>query len=190
MPSLHNFAHVCSHLQNVSKARLSMTSIPMTKLHLSTCLALQRQGFISSVDIGGLSPPVPETVNARSYEHFTHHLAVSPWDAYPDPKARNLPDRREPNTPENPAQRRIWVGMKYWNGEPVLSKMDLISKPTRRILLSLHDLRKIVVGFRAGYVKGLTRPGECLLVKTGIGIIEARECVERQVGGMALARVL
>jgi ribosomal protein S8 len=162
----------------------------MSKLHLSTCLALQKQGFLSTVDIGGLSPPAPEKHSAGSYEHFTRHLAASPWDAYPDPKARSLPDRREPKIPENPAERRIWIGMKYWDGEPVLSKMNLISKPTRRILLSLQDLRKIVVGFRAGYVKGLTRPGECLLVKTGIGIIEARECVERQIGGMALARVL
>lgn len=37
---------------------------------------------------------------------------------------------------------------------------------------------------------GLTRPGECLFVSTDRGVLEARECVERKVGGMILCRVV
>lgn len=190
MPSLHNFAHVCSHLQNVSKARLGMTSISMTKLHLSVCLALQKQGFVSTVAIGGMSPPGPDSYTPQSLDRLAHRLAQAPWDAYPDPAARAEPDRKQHSIPANPALRRIWIGMKYWNNEPVLSKMSLVSKPTRRIQLQLQDLKKIATGFRAGYVQGLKQPGECLLVKTTLGIIDARECVEKQIGGQALVRVL
>ncbi|KAK0344389.1 p-nitrophenyl phosphatase [Friedmanniomyces endolithicus] len=55
--SLVNLSHVCSHLQNASLARLGLTSIPYTKLHLSLALLLHKQGFLSQVKLGGPSPP-------------------------------------------------------------------------------------------------------------------------------------
>jgi len=67
--------------------------------------------------------------------------------------------------------------------------MGMVSKPTRRIWLSSHDIEKIVRGKQAGYVRGLTRIGECLFVSTDKGIMEARECAERKIGGMMLCRV-
>src|SRR6186713_3313614 len=39
--SLVNLAHVCSHMQNASKARLGLTSIPVSKLHVNLMLGLQ-----------------------------------------------------------------------------------------------------------------------------------------------------
>lgn len=80
--------------------------------------------------------------------------------------------------------------MKYWNNEPVLTEMKMISKPTRRIWMDVEGLAKIVRGTKAGYVSGLTRPGECLFLSTDKGIMEARDCVEKKVGGMLLCRVL
>ena len=68
--------------------------------------------------------------------------------------------------------------------------MGMVSRPTKRIWLDAGSLVKIVKGRRAGYVDGLTRPGECLFVSTDRGVLEARECVERKVGGMVLCRVL
>jgi ribosomal protein S8 len=79
--------------------------------------------------------------------------------------------------------------LKYWNSEPVLEKMELVSKPTRRIWMDVEGLKKLVLGKPSGYVKGLTRPGECLFVSTDRGILEARECVERKIGGMLLCKV-
>merc|ERR1711977_363610 len=61
--------------------------------------------------------------------------------------------------------------------------------PTIRLPL-LRDPGRIVRGREAGFVKGLTKPGECLFVSTDKGVLEARECVERKVGGMLLCRVL
>jgi ribosomal protein S8 len=79
--------------------------------------------------------------------------------------------------------------LKYWNSEPVLEKMELVSKPTRTIYMDVEGLKKIVLGKDSGYVKGLTRPGECLFVNTDKGMMEARECVERKIGGQLLCRV-
>ena len=79
--------------------------------------------------------------------------------------------------------------MKYWNSEPVLENMSTVSKPTRRIWMDVEGLKKIVLGESSGYVKGIRRTGECIYVSTDRGIMEARECVERKLGGMLLCRV-
>lgn len=161
--SLVNLSHVCSHLQNASKARLGLTSVPSSNLHLKLSLALQTSGFISSVNRGGLTPP--------------------PFDSLSTYEA-------EPITQSNIATRRLWLGLKYWNNEPVLSRMSMISKPTRRVWMDVDGLGKLTRGRSAGAVKGLTKPGECVYVSTDRGILEARECVERKIGGMLLCRVL
>lgn len=93
-------------------------------------------------------------------------------------------------TQTNRATRRLWVGLKYWNSEPVLRNMGMVSKPTRRIWMGVEGLREISKGERSGYVKGLRVVGECLYVSTDRGIMEVRECVERGVGGMVLCRAM
>lgn len=168
--SLVLLANICSHLQNASKARLGLTSIPSTNLHLRLALALQSAGFLSTVVRGGPIPPPP-------------HLLLN------HPSSNNEAAEIEPVTQENVGSRRLWLGMKYWNSEPVLEKMQLISKPTRRIWMDTEGLSTLVLGRQSGYVKGLRRPGECLFVTTDKGVMEARECVERKIGGMLLCRV-
>ncbi|KAH7400153.1 ribosomal protein S8 [Cadophora sp. MPI-SDFR-AT-0126] len=161
--SLVHLSNVCSHLQNASRARLGLTSVPSTNMILTLTLALQQSGFLSSVTRGGLTPPPLD--NLSSY----------------------VP---EPVTQENISSRRLWLGMKYWNNEPVLSQMSMVSKPTKRVWMDVEGLGRIVRGREAGFVKGLTKPGECLFVSTDKGVLEARECVERKIGGMLLCRVL
>ncbi|KAI9743779.1 MAG: hypothetical protein M1818_002513 [Claussenomyces sp. TS43310] len=161
--SLVNLANVCSHLQNASKARLGLTSVPSSNMILTVTLALQSSGFLSSVTRGGLNPPPLDSL--ATYES-------------------------EPVTQENVATRRLWLGLKYWNNEPVLSKMTMVSKPTKRIWMDVEGLGKIVRGRDADFVRGLTKTGECLFVSTDRGVMESRECVERKVGGMLLCRVL
>ena len=199
--SLVNLAHVCSHLQNASKARLGLTSIPVSKLHVNLVLGLQRQGFLSSVTLGGTSPPKPFLLQAQpdpeDLDKMRDTLKDEPWlaftagldgDAHKDTGLAK-DSLNKVHVPENPARRRLWLGLKYWNNEPVLTNMKLISKPTRRIWLTSHDLAKITRTRESSYVKGLTHPGECMFLTTDRGILEARECVERQLGGMALCRV-
>lgn len=169
--SLVNLSHVCSHLSNASKARLGLTSIPNSNLHLRLSLALQSTGFISTVVRGGPTPPPP-------------HLLLS------HPAANDEVQGVEPVTQSNVASRRLWLGLKYWQSEPVLSKISMISKPTRRIHMDIEGLRDIVRGKKSGYVDGLRSPGECLFLSTDRGVLEARECVEKKLGGLILCRAV
>ncbi|WEW59674.1 hypothetical protein PRK78_005153 [Emydomyces testavorans] len=169
--SLVHLAHVCSHLTNASKARLSITSVPNTKLHRALFLALRDAGFVSSVVLGGPNPPVPHSLLNQ-------------------PSITDIKVPPEPVTRENVASRRLWLGLKYWQSEPVISKMTVISKPTKRICLDLPALRRIVRGNMSDTVYGIRSPGECIFLTTSDGIFEARECVERKIGGMALCRVI
>jgi ribosomal protein S8 len=195
--SLVNLAHVCSHMQNASKARLGLTSVPVSKLHVNLMLGLQREGFLSSVTLGGPTPPKPfvlqEQPDPEALDSMAQKLQEQPWDAYPAPNTKKSPLGQEKvyqvNVPENPARRRLWLGLKYWNNEPVLKNMKLISKPTRRIWLTSEDLSKITRTRESSFVKGLTHPGECMFLTTDRGILEARDCVERRIGGMALCRI-
>jgi ribosomal protein S8 len=365
--SLVNLAHACSHLQNASLARLGLTSIPYTRLHLSLALLLQKQGFISDVKLAGPSPPAsafghgprdnhqvtnyphdasgrnrhsPESALAlvvrKQYtesqlralgfpqesiefaqEHGTRNLdgmvklgwakaavnvildiraqieavmkeregyakeqmevlsrlsdfqkdnmlskntedairkevvaslpevqrmlfekynslsldelrnerfdlttlhAISGPQKYITERELNLTgitieamglpvsnqqvtlpmeDFQDPAhmetegvvTRENRASRRLWLGMKYYESMPVLTKARMISKPTKRIWLNWQDLGKIVRGSQAKEVKPLTKVGEIMAISTDRGILDARECVERKIGGQALCRV-
>ena len=161
-----HLANVCSHIQNATKVRLGFTSIPNSQFNLGLMLALQNSGFLSTVVRGGTQPPV------------AHELLGHPSN-----------NDIEPVTRENVASRRLWLGLKYWNSEPVIEKMELVSKPTRRIWMDTEGLKEVVLGKRSGYVQGLTRTGECMYVSTDKGIMEARECVERKIGGQLLCRV-
>jgi ribosomal protein S8 len=165
-----HLANVCSHIQNASKVRLGLTSIPNSKFNLKLMLALQNSGFISTVVRAGKSPPP------------AHHLLSHP-------SSNTEGHEIEPITRDNVASRRLWLGLKYWNSEPVIEKMELVSKPTRRIWMDTDGLKEVIRGRQSGYVKGMTRTGECLFVSTDRGIMEARECVERKIGGQLLCRV-
>ncbi len=203
--SLVHLAHVCSHLQNASKARLGLTSIPVSKLHVNLALGLQREGFLASVTLAGPTPPVPYHLQIQpdpeKLEKMAQTLKEEPWLAYPiegevqgkRKSGTEMALGEEPNhevhVPQNPARRRLWLGLKYWQSEPVINHMKLISKPTRRIWLTSEDLATITRARKSGYVHGLTHPGECMFMTTDRGILEARECVERSIGGMALCRI-
>ncbi|OLN92742.1 37S ribosomal protein S8, mitochondrial [Colletotrichum chlorophyti] len=153
--------NMCSHLQNASRARLGMTSVVNTKYNLNLALALQRSGFLSTLHRGGPTPPSPE------------ELGQAP----------------EPVTTANVATRRLWLGLKYWNNEPVLKGLKSVTKPTRPITVSIEDLERVVRGFptKNALVKGLGL-GECLFLSTDRGVLEAREALSRKVGGTVLCR--
>ncbi len=162
MGILH-IANTCSHLQNASKARLGITSIPSNKYNLNFVLALHRAGFLGAVTRAGPTPPAPEAFLTGSH--------VS-----------------ETVTTANVATRRLWLQLKYWNNEPVLRRLQMYSKPSRLVRVPLADLERVARGFSAGPVKGLTL-GECLFLSTDRGILEVREALERRVGGLALCTV-
>ncbi|UKZ64873.1 mitochondrial 37S ribosomal protein uS8m [Trichoderma atroviride] len=145
MPSILNIAHMCSHLQNASKARLGLTSVANNKYNLHLALALHRSGFFSSVYRAGAQPPTAEQMVAQ------------------------VP---EPVTNATVAQMRIWLGLKYWEGRPVLNKASVISKPSRLMTVDVQELGRLTRGFptkvKGGMVQGLG-VGECMFVSTSRG---------------------
>lgn len=266
--SLVGLANVCSHLQNASLARLGLTSVPYTKLHLQISVLLQKQGFFSTVDLAGPTPPLSRFPPGTQSEHkslptagrsresalvrlvkkreaiererertgavensflvasqlaqYTDELFLKGFERADldwarenahlsseqllngsvdvevmgltvggqqlDLASRSMDAEEGIVTRNNRASRRLWLGLKYWNGEPVLRKAKMISKPTKRIWLDRHELTRLVRGAQAGEVKGLTQIGEIMAISTDRGIMDVRDCVERQIGGQPLAR--
>ena len=152
---------MCSHLQNVARARLGMTSVPNTRNNLNLLVALHRQGMISSITRGGPQPPDPATL-----------LTTAPT----------------PVTHSNVASRRLWVGLKYFADRPVMSRLTSLSKPKRRITMKLHELEKIAKGQTYGYVEGI-KMGELIFLSTDVGVLEIREAIGMRRGGCMLCRV-
>ncbi|GAB1310575.1 37S ribosomal protein S8, mitochondrial [Madurella fahalii] len=158
---INSIANACTHLQNATRARLGLTSIPNNKYNLHLVLAMHRAGLLSSVTRGGPRPPPPELLSSAE---------------------------TEPVTSANVATRRIWVGLKYWNNEPIVRNVQPISKPSRLVTAGHRQLNRVARGLPSGPLKGLTL-GETLFVSTDRGILEVREAVERKVGGLVLCRV-
>lgn len=71
----------------------------------------------------------------------------------------------------------------------MLGKLSTVSKPKRKINLDVPGLRKVIRGEKSDMVQGLRQPGESLYLATDQGFMEARECVEKNVGGLVLCRV-
>ncbi|KAM7222529.1 Ribosomal protein S8 [Rhypophila decipiens] len=157
---IHSVANACAHLQNASRARLGLTSLPNNKYNLRLALALHKAGFLSCVTRGGPHPPPLDQLSSYT---------------------------PEPITSKNVATSRLWVGLKYWDNEPVLKHLNAVSKPSRLVTSGLKDLERVSRGFPAGHLKGLNL-GECLFLATDRGVMEVREAVERRVGGLVLAR--
>ena len=65
--------------------------------------------------------------------------------------------------------------------------MTAISSSKRRVTANLKALERLTRGFDASHQRGLNL-GECMFVTTSRGVLEAREAVERKVGGMLLCR--
>lgn len=165
MPSVLNIAHMCSHLQNASKARLGITSVKNCKFNLHLALALHRSGFFSAVYRAGPHPPTLEQMVSVEPPIVTH---------------------------QNVATMRLWLGLKYWDGKPVLSKATAISTPKRPMTVTIQELARLTRGFptklKGGVVPGLNL-GECMFVATSRGVLEAREALARKTGGLLMCRV-
>ncbi|KAH7321414.1 ribosomal protein S8 [Stachybotrys elegans] len=164
MPSILNIANMCSHLQNASRGRLGITSIPNTKYNLKLALALHRSGLISNIYRGGLTAPTAEEMLTQTPEVVTH---------------------------ANVATRRLWISLRHWDGKPVLSKLNVISKPSRLVNAELPALARLSKGLSAkvdgGVLQGLNL-GECLFVSTPRGVLEVREALAKRTGGLVLCR--
>lgn len=91
-------------------------------------------------------------------------------------------------TSDNVATRRLWLTLKYKDGKPVLNKMSCVSKPSKRIILPVADLKRLTSDKQAQFVDPL-QPGEIMIVSTTYGVLEIHEAMEKNAGGEVLCRV-
>ncbi|KAF5238623.1 hypothetical protein FANTH_10262 [Fusarium anthophilum] len=165
MPSVTNIANMCSHLQNASKARLGITSVKNCKYNLQLALALHRSGFFSTIYRSGPHPPTLEQMVSEPPVQVTN---------------------------ANVATMRLWLGLKYWDGKPVLAKANAISTPKRLMTANIAELARLARGFPTkvdgGVVPGLNL-GECMFVSTSKGMLEVREALAKKQGGLLVCRV-
>lgn len=74
--SLVKLANTCAHLQNCSKVRVALTSIPYTKLQLQFAYNLYQQGFLSSLQKGSTMGPDKDFVEVTPDNISTRRLWV------------------------------------------------------------------------------------------------------------------
>jgi ribosomal protein S8 len=89
------------------------------------------------------------------------------------------------------AQKRIWAELKYREDRPVLSSMELVSKPSKKINMTWAELLRLASGRRAKYIKPLGL-GEIAIVKTKDREhewVEAREALQLKLDGEVICRV-
>lgn len=94
-------------------------------------------------------------------------------------------DRMGPYAPRitrnSVADARLWVDFKY-RGTPVLTSVKCVSKPSRRVVMSPHELE--LVAQMKGKLKSTV--GKVIIVKTAYGLLELHDCLRKGVGGMVL----
>ncbi|WWC87570.1 uncharacterized protein L201_002460 [Kwoniella dendrophila CBS 6074] len=74
------------------------------------------------------------------------------------------PDPQKFNELSIPSK-KLWIGLKHRNGQPVLRRMSLISKPSFRVFLTRDELGRLLLGKRARNVPGVGM-GEILIIRT------------------------
>ncbi|KAJ3243211.1 hypothetical protein HDU78_000745 [Chytriomyces hyalinus] len=91
-----------------------------------------------------------------------------------------------PITPDNLSRRRIWLDLKYSQGEPVLADMRAISKPSRRVFASAQELKMVAAARKASPLLKGAQVGQVTILKTVYGIIELKDALKKNVGGEVL----
>jgi small subunit ribosomal protein S8 len=71
----------------------------------------------------------------------------------------------------------LTVSLLYKNGKPAIQGAKRISKPSRRMYMSIHDIKPVKRGY------GL------LVLSTPAGILTGKEAKEKRVGGEALFEI-
>ncbi|CAH2350741.1 37S ribosomal protein S8, mitochondrial [[Candida] railenensis] len=92
-------------------------------------------------------------------------------------------------TPDNVSTRRLWLGLKYRNNQPVLRDFSLISKPGRRVNLTNTEVKALASGLTVRFIRPL-QPAECMFIKTDEDeVVEIQEAAKRHLSGLVLCRV-
>jgi small subunit ribosomal protein S8 len=92
-----------------------------------------------------------------------------------------------PITPDNVHSRRIWLDLKYRQGEPAMSEFKIISKPSRRIFATVQELQALGAARRVTSLIKRRVLGQITILDTPLGIVELNDALRKRVGGEVLA---
>jgi ribosomal protein S8 len=100
------------------------------------------------------------------------------------------PDKKVVQTrPHNIASRRLWLDLKYRDNKPVLQKMSCVSKGSKKVYMTVEELKNLTAGRRAKFIPPL-QLGEIAIVSTSRGVLEIKEAIEQNHGGVVLCRAI
>jgi Ribosomal protein S8 len=93
-------------------------------------------------------------------------------------------------TPDNIATRRLWLGLKYRNNQPVVRDISLISRPGRKVNLTTEEVKALASGLPVRFIKAL-QPAESIFLKSSGDneVVEIQEAAKRGLKGLVLYRV-
>jgi ribosomal protein S8 len=86
--------------------------------------------------------------------------------------------------------RRLWVGLKHREGQPVLRNLQLVSKASKRVFVTREELGRLLTGRRARNVHGVGL-GEVLILRDiegQKGYLEGWEAWRKGIGGEVVCR--
>lgn len=86
-------------------------------------------------------------------------------------------------------ERRLWVSFKHRQGQPVLRRLSLVSKGSRRVHVTKDELGRLLTGRRAQNVAGVGL-GEVFVIRTEDGgeYLEGWEAWRKGLGGEVVCR--
>jgi small subunit ribosomal protein S8 len=84
------------------------------------------------------------------------------------------------------SQKRIWIDLKYRHGQPVLTSMGCISKPSRRVFCSPEEARLICAQASKNALLKNQTLGQVTILNTPYGIVEIKTALQKGVGGEVL----
>ncbi|KAJ3011443.1 hypothetical protein HKX48_006838 [Thoreauomyces humboldtii] len=186
MAPVHN---LCSAVQNSFRWHLRRIAVPQSTTNRAICRILYEEGFISSISTGDEKGPYPATASTTRNPSVvsttpttTTSASSSSSSPIPSPTQPPLVPRPVPN----PASQKIWLNLKYKDGQPVLRRMSVVSKPSRRVYASLDELKAVAAARRAGPLLKGQEVGQVTILDTPYGIIELKEALAKEVGGEVL----
>jgi ribosomal protein S8 len=95
-----------------------------------------------------------------------------------------------PVTPTNKDLRRLWVDLKYRQGQPVLSKMRIVSSVSRRVFATREELCALAAARSPNVLLRTPKLGQVTIIETPFGILELKDAVSKKVGGEVLCYAL
>ncbi|RKP03271.1 hypothetical protein CXG81DRAFT_9815 [Caulochytrium protostelioides] len=91
-----------------------------------------------------------------------------------------------PITPDNVAYRKLWLTLKYREGEAVLSRLKVVSKPSRRVYATVDELQTVAAARHATHLVKAVNLGQVSILRTPFGVVELKDALRQGTGGEVL----